>query len=297
MTTYHQIYNEGRRRLMDAGFSDQNALLLMNETCSHYGINLYMEMENEINPAVQTDYLEAVHEMEKGRPLAYVLGYENFYGYDFEVNEDVLIPRPETEELAGLVLQLSDEFFPEKEQIDVFDVATGSGAIGITLSLEEPKMKVTASDISDRALKVAARNSEKLGASVRFLEGDMLEPFIEEDLHCDILVCNPPYIPDEEQMEKSVVEFEPHVALFGGHDGLKFYRQVLRRAGSVVRPGGLIAFEMGYDQGDRLSQLALNTFPDAEVIVHQDLNGKDRMLSVHLPAEAGPVKNTGQDQI
>lgn len=92
MITYHQIFNEGKRRLMDAGHSDQTALLLMNEICFHYGINLYMEMEEKINPAVQTDYLEAVHEMEKGKPLSYVLGYENFYGYDFTVNENVLIP-------------------------------------------------------------------------------------------------------------------------------------------------------------------------------------------------------------
>lgn len=282
MITYHQIYNEGKKRLMDAGHSDQTALLLMNEICSHYGVNLYMEMEEPINPAIETDYLEAVHEMEKGRPLAYVLGYENFYGYDFIVNENVLIPRPETEELAGLVLQLCDEYFSDRDHISVFDVATGSGAIGVTLSLEEPKMDVICSDISREALEVAFQNNEKLGGGAIFVQGDMLEPFIDRHLHCDILVCNPPYIPSEEEMEASVVDFEPHVALFGGKDGLKFYRSVLKNAHKVLNQNAVMAFEMGYDQAARLSALARQYFPDAEVQVHKDMSGKDRMLSVHV---------------
>ncbi len=282
MVSYHQIFNEGKKRLMDAGHSDQTALLLMNEICSQHGVNLYMEMENPIDETVQTDYLEAVHEMEKGKPLAYVLGYENFYGYDFTVNEDVLIPRPETEELAGLVLQLADEYFADRDHISVFDVATGSGAIGITLSLEEPKMDVFCSDISKPALEVAYSNNEKLGGRAVFIQGDMLKPFIDRHLHCDILVCNPPYIPSEEEMERSVVDFEPHVALFGGRDGLKFYRSVLEDAAKVVNDGGILAFEMGYDQGERLSALARSHFPDAEIQVHKDIAGKDRMLSVHL---------------
>ena len=282
MITYHQIFNEGKRRLMDAGHSDQTALLLMNEICSHYGINLYMEMEEKINPAVQTDYLEAVHEMEKGKPLSYVLGYENFYGYDFTVNENVLIPRPETEELVGLVLTLSDENFEDRDHISVFDVATGSGAIGVTLSLEEPKMDVIASDISRGALEVAFQNNRKLNGHAAFIQGEMLEPFIDRKLKCDILVCNPPYIPSEEEMEASVVDFEPHVALFGGKDGLKFYRSVLKNAHKVLKKNSIMAFEMGYDQAERLSALVREYFPEAEIQVHQDMSGKDRMLSVRI---------------
>ena len=130
-----------------------------------------------------------------------MLGYECFYGYDFIVNEDVLIPRPETEELVGLVLSKFDDYFSDREHVNVFDVATGSGAIGITLNLEEPRMDVIASDISKEALVVAQKNNEKLGANVNFICGSMLDPFIDRDLHCDILVCNPPYIPSEEKME------------------------------------------------------------------------------------------------
>lgn len=285
MITWHQLLNEAKERLYNAGQSEQSALLLLNEMCSHHGINLYMEMDNPATEELQTDYLEAVHRMERGEPLSYVLGYENFYGYDFKVSPDVLIPRPETEELVGLVLALADEYFPDKERIDVFDVATGSGAIGITLSLEEPKMNVHASDISVDALGVAAENNGTLKGRVNFLQGDMLSPFIERDMHCDILVCNPPYIPNEENMEHSVVDFEPHVALFGGEDGLKFYRKVFSKARHVLRDNGLMAFEMGYDQGERLKNLASLYFPEARIEVHKDLSGKDRMLTIRLQSE------------
>lgn len=280
MISYHQILKEGKQRLLEAGQSEQAAQLLLLELCNQKNINLYMEMDQPMDPQIQTDYLEGIHRMELGEPLSYVLGYEYFYGYNFIVNEDVLIPRPETEELVGLVLSLFDDTFADKESVDVFDVATGCGAIGISLAKEEPKMKVKASDISHEALLTAKKNQEALEADVEFLEGSMLDPFIEKGLKCDILVCNPPYIPQDEKMEHSVVDYEPHVALFGGEDGLKFYREVFEKAHLVLKDPAILAFEMGYDQGERLSALAREYFPNAEIEVHKDINGKDRMLSI-----------------
>ena len=268
---YREYIKEGRERLYKAGQGEQAAQLLMVELCRHKGINLYLDMEEPIDESIRVDYLEAIHEMEKGKPLSYVLGYESFYGYDFMVNEDVLIPRPETEELVGLVLSLYDEHFSDRDHVDVFDVATGSGAIGITLNLEERKMDVIASDISAKAIDVAYQNNEKLGGHVQFIVGDMLEPFIDRDLHCDICVCNPPYIPSDEQMEHSVVDYEPHVALFGGEDGLKFYRELFEKADQVLRPRSFLAFEIGYDQRETLSALAERYFPDAKIQVHKDM--------------------------
>ena len=277
---YREYIKEGRERLYKSGQGEQAAQLLMVELCRHKGINLYLDMEEPIDESIRVDYLEAIHEMEKGKPLSYVLGYESFYGYDFMVNEDVLIPRPETEELVGLVLSLYDEHFSDRDHVDVFDVATGSGAIGITLNLEERKMDVIASDISAKAIDVAYQNNEKLGGHVQFIVGDMLEPFIDRDLHCDICVCNPPYIPSDEQMEHSVVDYEPHVALFGGEDGLKFYRELFEKADQVLRPRSFLAFEIGYDQRETLSALAERYFPDAKIQVHKDMSGKDRMLTI-----------------
>lgn len=279
---YREYVKEGKERLYKAGQGEQAAQLLMVELCRQRDINLYMSMEEEIDEELASEYLEAVHQMELGKPLSYILGYESFYGYDFKVNEDVLIPRPETEELVGLVLGMYDDKFADREHVSVFDVATGSGAIGITLNLEERKMDVIASDISMEALVVAKENNEKLGANVNFICGSMLDPFVDRDLHCDILVCNPPYIPNEEKMEHSVVDFEPHVALFGGEDGLKFYRDVFEKAHLVCKEGAFLAFEMGYDQGKSLSDLAREYFKDAKITVHQDMSGKDRMLTIEL---------------
>lgn len=280
--TYRDLIHQGQKRLFDAGQGDQAAQLLMAELCRQKNINLYLEMEEEADADLASLYLKDIALMEEGKPLSYVLGYESFYGYDFIVNEDVLIPRPETEELVGLVLGLFDDYFPNRDKVSVFDVATGSGAIGITLNLEEPKMDVTASDISQKALVVAEKNNEKLQANVKFICGNMLDPFIERNLHCDILVCNPPYIPSSEQMEHSVVDYEPHVALFGGDDGLKFYRDVFEKAPQVLNPKSFLAFEMGYNQGEALSTLAKEHFPNGKVTVHKDMSGKDRMLTIEL---------------
>lgn len=277
--TFHDYINEGKERLFQAGQGEQAAQLLMVELCRKNDINLYAQMDQQIPEEIATDYLEGIHKMELGQPLGYVLGYEWFYGYDFIVNEDVLIPRPETEELVGLVLQLYDDHFSEKE-VTVFDVATGSGAIGITLDKEEKNMKVFASDISQEALEVAKKNNEHLKADVQFYQGSMLDPFIEKDMHCDILVCNPPYIPQEEDMEASVVDYEPHVALFGGDDGLRFYRELFEKADQVLNEGAILAFEMGYDQGQSLKELAYHYFPNAKIMVHKDMSQKDRMLSI-----------------
>ncbi len=156
MSTYHSLINEGKERLYKAGQGEQAAQLFMVELCRQkISIYIFLWMKRRMNNS--NGYLEGIHLMENGEPLGYVLGYECFYGYDFIVNEDVLIPRPETEELVGLVLSKFDDYFADKDHVNVFDVATGSGAIGITLNLEEPRMDVIASDISKEALVVAQK--------------------------------------------------------------------------------------------------------------------------------------------
>lgn len=273
--TYADYLREGKARLE----SEQAALLVMLELCQQHQIDLYQVMDETMDEVVRVDYLEAIDRMEEGEPMDYVLGSTNFYGYDLIVNQDVLIPRPETEELVSLVLSLYDDHFKD-QVVDVFDVACGSGAIGLTLAKEEANMRLHLSDISEKALVVAKQNAERLGIKADFLCGDMVKPFMQANLKAHILVCNPPYIPNDEQMEASVVDFEPHIALFGGEDGLDFYRQVLSCASQVLHEQFVLAFEMGYQQGERLSQLAKETFPNARIRVHQDLAGKDRMLSI-----------------
>ena len=164
----------------------------------------------------------------------------------------------------------------------VGDIGTGSGAIAIALKKEEPRFEVHASDISSDALKVARENALLNEADIHFYQGSMCEPMIEAGLKLDVLVSNPPYIKADEKLESSVVDYEPHVALFGGDDGLKFYRMILADAKKLVKEDGLIFFEMGYDQRDNLTRLAREHFPDAQIEVFKELGHNDRMMRVIL---------------
>ena len=142
-----------------------------------------------------------------------------------------------------------------------------------------------ASDISEKAVEVASANAKSLEADVTFLVGDMLQPLIDREIKLDILISNPPYIPSEEVMEESVVNFEPHVALFGGSDGLKFYRMIFENAHKVLKEKAFLAFEMGYNQAEALSALAKEYFPGSNIEVIRDLSGKNRMLFIKIGQE------------
>ena len=214
-----------------------------------------------------------------GIPVQHIVGYSYFYGYKFKVSPDVLIPRCETEELVGYVLQYYDNYF-KGQKVDVADVGTGSGAIAISLSLEEPNMKVSATDISPEAIEVAKYNAKTNNANVEFMVGDMLEPLIEKGIKLDILVSNPPYIPDDEEVQDIVLNNEPHVALFGGKDGMHFYDVILSNAKKVLKEKNIIAFEHSYSKGQAMHDLAKKYFPNAEVTLIKDLEGKDRMTII-----------------
>lgn len=278
MTTYNDLLNEYKKV-----FNEKETLrAFLFELCNEEGINLYMEKDREASKTVTEKFIKGVERLKNNEPLNYVLGYSYFYGYKMIVNGGVLIPRFETEELVGLVLSKIDEFYKDKEEISLADVGTGSGAIAIALKCEEPKLKVTASDISTEALKVAKLNASNNNAEICFLEGSMLDPLVEKGVKLDILVSNPPYIKADEVLDLSVKDYEPHVALFGGNDGLKFYRMIFEKAKLVMKEKGLLFFEMGYDQKERLTALAKEYFANAHIEVFKDINSKDRMLYIKL---------------
>ena len=278
MKTYNDLLNEYREAFND----DVNTLrAFLFELCNEKNINLYMEKDNEANIDVVNKFEDGVKRLLNDEPLNYVLGYSYFYGYKLIVEKSVLIPRFETEELVGKVLAYYDEYFPN-ENVDVADVGTGSGAIAIALKKEEPRMNVVASDISRDALSVAKQNAKLNDANVTFYEGSMLEPLVKEGIKLDILVSNPPYIKVDEVLESSVKDYEPHVALFGGDDGLKFYRMIFKDAKKVLKGKSLMFFEMGYDQKENLTRLAREYFKEAEINVFKDINNKDRMLMIKL---------------
>jgi release factor glutamine methyltransferase len=215
---------------------------------------------------------------EKGIPVQHLLGYEYFYGRKFHVNPHVLIPRPETEEIVQLVLaEIEKEF---SKTVQVVDIGAGSGAIGITLKLENPQLNVKLVDISKEALQVAKENAEQLGADVELLNGSFLEPIIEKRLKVDVIVSNPPYIPlgDKDQLADTVRDFDPALALFGGEDGLDAYRAIMEQLPKVVKKKALIAFEIGYQQGAAVKKLIQSAFPQSHPQIVQDINKKDRIV-------------------
>ncbi|MCP8617420.1 peptide chain release factor N(5)-glutamine methyltransferase [Salirhabdus salicampi] len=216
----------------------------------------------------------------KGVPVQHLIGYEYFYGRKFSVNRHVLIPRPETEELVQLVLQEVERRYATNRVVKCVDIGTGSGVIAVTLKKEQPSLEVAAIDISADALSVAKGNAKNHEVDIAFYEGSYLQPLIDEQEEVDVIVSNPPYIPNEDErtLVDTVKDYDPHLALFGGEDGLNSYRTIVMQSHSVLRQNGLIAFEIGYNQGQDVCQIIQAQYKDAKPKIVQDINGKDRFV-------------------
>lgn len=195
-------------------------------------------------PAVADTFLD---ERLKGKPLAYILGYREFYGRRFQVSPAVLIPRQETETLIDAWFYFEGSL---PSDAAVLDLGTGSGCIGITLNLERPKLRVTLSDISEGALQMAQKNARDLGATVVFVSHDLF-PAGE----FDAIVTNPPYIEEGELLPREIAEHEPRTALFAGRDGLDFYRRLAFEGAAHIRSGGLLLTEVGDRQAAAVRQI------------------------------------------
>ena len=281
MATVKQLIKEAESRLDDNNKDVNVAKVLFYHLANKEPHELYLMYDEEVDKDLEKQFLMGMEEYYNGRPIQYIKGMETFFGRDFKVNEDVLIPRYETEELVENILYRIDDYFPGYKNITLCDVGTGSGAIAISLALEEPKLKVYATDISDLALTVARENADNLKANVEFLAGDMLQPLIEKNLKVDIFVSNPPYIPQEQEIEAVVKDNEPHVALFGGNDGLYFYRKIFEGVNELLNERALLAFEMGFDQRELMEEAVHKYFPNDRYEIIKDINGKDRMLFIY----------------
>ena len=281
MTTVKELIKQAESRLDDSNNDVNAAKVLFYHLANKEPHELYLMYDEEVDKELEKQFLMGMEEYYNGRPIQYIKGVETFFGHDFKVNENVLIPRYETEELVENILYRIDDYFSGYKNITLCDVGTGSGAIAISLALEEPKLKVYATDISDLALTVAKENANNLKADVEFLVGDMLQPLIEKNLKVDIFVSNPPYIPQEQEIEAVVKDNEPHVALFGGNDGLYFYRKIFERVNELLNERALLAFEMGFDQRELMEEALQKYFPNDPYEIIKDINGKDRMLFIY----------------
>lgn len=278
--TYQAFLNKQMKRADSLGKEREAIKLLVLELSGLDGANFFLKLTEELPVEEEKRFLTAIDKyLIDGIPVQHILGYSYFYGYRMIVNKEVLIPRPETEELVGYVLQKYDDVF-DGQKVDVVDVGTGSGAVAVALVKEEPNMSVYATDISETALEVAVQNAKNNDANVTFYLGDMLQPLIERNLKFDILVSNPPYIPEDEYVESIVKDNEPHVALFGGVDGMYFYDVILSNASKILKDINIIAFEHSYNKGEQMIALAKKYFPEGKVELIKDLNGKDRFTII-----------------
>lgn len=224
-----------------------------------------------------------------GEPIQYITQEAWFYSRSFEVGPAVLIPRPETELLVEAVLQAVEEQWTDAEYSPiVLDVGTGSGAISVTLQAEMPRLTVIASDISEAALQMARSNAKQQEVEHRmhFVQGDLLEPFVREGRivydgkSIDVLVSNPPYIPIKDMvgLQREVKDYEPHLALVGGEDGLDPYRMMLARLEPLERKPAIVAFELGIHQPAIIVEQMNNMDYWTEIKVITDYNGIDRHI-------------------
>lgn len=253
----------------------EHAKILLAELINKNPLELLVNL-NEIVPQEKVElYKKEILALEAGIPLQYVIGYVNFYGNRFFINESVLIPRFETEELVENTINYINKYF--ESPIDIIDLGCGSGVIGLTLEKKVSTNSVDLIDISKEALEVAHKNCGYLDSKANLIESDFFENIIKK---YDVIISNPPYIKTTEEIESIVKNNEPHLALYAGEDGLDCYRKILRNAKEHLKERSLIALEIGYTQAKDIALLAKNYLDNIRIEVKKDLSGKDRMLFI-----------------
>jgi release factor glutamine methyltransferase len=236
---------------------------------------LYAHASDELTELAWIHYGRYLHERLKGKPTQYITHRQEFFGREFFVNSDVLIPRPETEHLVESALT----FLKGRAGSRILDVGTGSAAIAISVALESGH-PVLGSDISMRALSVAERNRQKHGARLSLFAADLLDPVMPASI--DLVLSNPPYVPgaDAANMQTEVRDWEPHIALFAGNTGFEIYERLILGAAIALTPGGRLLMELGYRSLERVRDMLSASWTDIEVI--GDLAGLPRVIGATL---------------
>lgn len=276
--TIFEALNGASSFLEENGREGNAARILLQHILQTNYSGLMMKMQDTLTEEQQNQFDGFIQQHVKGRPVQYITGVEEFYGRSFVVDESVLIPRPETEELIVGTIERIRKLFGDKQNLKFADIGTGSGAIAITMKKEYPQLDVTATDLSTAALATAQKNAEQLQAEIAFKLGDLTEPIANEKW--DVVLSNPPYIAYEEMEEMSdvVVAHEPHQALFSEEDGLLLYRKLAEDLPAIMKKPALIGLEIGYTQGEAVAEFFKKSFPNAHVSVVQDINKKDRIV-------------------
>ena len=280
-TSYRKLFAKAFDLLKSSGIEnvEYDIKAILTDT---FGLDLnkfILDMDNEFesDKDLEAKYLSRIEKRKKHIPLQYIINKQNFYGLDFYVDESVLIPRYDTENIVDSIVKDCEE----NKCLSVLDLCTGSGCIAVSLK-KSGFEKVYAADISDKALAVAKHNAKLNNADIIFLQGDLYENFSKE-IRFDIIVSNPPYISTDEiaRLEKQVKDFEPKLAVDGGRDGLDFYKKIINLSKDFLNNKGRLYLEIGYDQSKDVVDLAKKEGYDNIVII-KDLSGRDRGISMKV---------------
>ena len=269
---YVETISQLEKNLQEIGEDPENLTYVFRELKSWSLLDFILHRNKEVTESDQKILESIMAQLEDHRSPQYITGKAYFRDLELAVDERVLIPRPETEELVDLVLKENS-----KADLRVLDIGTGSGAIAISLKSARPDWQVTASDISQGALQLAEENSKLNQVSLDFVESDV---FGQITGTFDVIISNPPYIAygDKDEVGMNVLASEPHLALFADEDGFAIYRQIIEGAGEHLSENGKLYFEIGYKQGDGLRTLLSKHFPQKRVRVLEDIFGKDRKV-------------------
>ena len=268
----------------DAGFE---AEYLMRHALGWTREHLLLVLDSDVSSSDQLRFESIIDRRAAGEPSAYIAGHKEFYGLDFKVDPRALIPRPETELVVELALELAARRTNRVEDLNIAEVGVGCGAIAIALAVHLPEARVVATDISPAALKLASENvsMHRVEDRVTLMEGDLLQ---DVSGPIDILVSNPPYIASAHlaTLPREIRDHEPRAALDGGEEGMEVIEQLIRQAKDKLRPGGAMFVEIGWDLGERVLARARGLWPESEVSITPDLAGLDRVLTLRSPIGA-----------
>ena len=274
----NELIEYGKKTLKENNIEDYNIIA---KSLTKYILNfdensLISKQDESIDEDEKIRYYLALIEIAQGMPLQYITNKQEFFGYEFYVDKNVLIPQPDTEILVEEVLDIIDRY---DDNIKILDMCTGSGCIGICLGIKNPDEKITLLDISKEALNVAKKNASNLildDSNIEFIESDMFENIEEE---YDIITVNPPYIETDEleRLDKQVLN-EPLLALNGGKDGLDYYKILADEAHKYLSDNGYLCMEIGYNQKDKVIDILEKTGNYKNIYSKKDLSGNDRIV-------------------
>lgn len=284
MVTIDRLLKEGTEKLTEANIvtAGLDAEVLLYNLLGVERTYLYMYREKEVSKEIQEKFWVGIEKRTKHMPIQYIVNRQEFMGLDFWVEEGILIPRADTEILVEKIINIyKNNYYPD--MVKIMDIGTGSGAIAVSLAKYIDNCLITAIDICPNALKVAAKNANihKVKNKIEFYLGDLFSPIDKYDEYktYDFIISNPPYISKTEinALESGVKDYEPHLALDGGDDGLDYYRKIISKAGDFLKEHGWLLFEIGYNQEKDVSEI-LNINGFRNIVVLKDLAGLDRVV-------------------